>query len=234
MKNAVNARKEMSKVVSKNSEYKNRFEELLVHTKKELLEIAKGLKISGRHDMTKGALIEQIIKIESEEKEQTTMLNETTTNVTTNTNTDDEIVANNKYATRISENDNEEPKKTQDDYINNIEIGMIIAFKVSENRAISAKVETIDYEKGNVTKVYCKTRNGIEYEVPRAAIVWVKTGARWPKMIFVMLKGKDYKENYIKENTEEINDKNVTSEDELEIVDYSKEIIDDEEEEEDE
>lgn len=177
-------------------------EEVEALKKAELLEIAKELAIVGRHDMTKSVLIESIltaINNNSDDNKEVTEAIETKAEESKKENNASMSKKNIEYATKIS---NEE-KRSQDDYINSIEIGMIIAFMVSEHKAVSAKVETIDYKggfdiqtgKGNVTKVYCKARNGIEYEVPRSAIVWVKTGPKWPKSIFNMLNGRkpDYK-----------------------------------------
>lgn len=169
--------------------------------KAELLEIAKELAIVGRHDMIKSVLIESIltaINNNSDDNKEVTEAIETKAEESKKENNASMSKKSIEYATKVS---NEE-KRSQDDYINSMEIGMIIAFMVSEHKAVSAKVETIDYNgfdiqtgKGNVTKVYCKARNGIEYEVPRSAIVWVKTGPKWPKSIFNMLNGRrpDYK-----------------------------------------
>ena len=59
----------------------------------------------------------------------------------------------------------------------------------------SSAVEDIDYDtekegsdSRTLTTVYCRTKNGIEYKVPRKAIIWVKTGTRWPRGIFLQLK----------------------------------------------
>lgn len=185
----------------------NTFEAYSKATKTELLELAKVLKISGRYDMNKETLINNIIASRNACETFKARLD-----VNTNTN-DNEEKENNmdnvKNATEVidtstttpnSENDyavqiGAESKRSQADYINNIDIGMIIAFKVSPDKAISAKVEDIDYDtekegpdSRTLTTVYCRTKNGIEYKVPRKAIIWVKTGTRWPRGIFLQLK----------------------------------------------
>ena len=199
----------------------NTFEAYSKATKTELLELAKVLKISGRYDMNKETLINNIIAsrnacetfkarlnantVNDNDKRKVNNMNNSTNNiveVTTNAieetkpvaNFKEENVANTEtdyYAVQIGA----ESKRSQADYINNIDIGMIIAFKVSPDKAISAKVENIDYdtEKEGITSrtlttVYCRTKNGIEYKVPRKAIIWVKTGTRWPRGIFLQLK----------------------------------------------
>ena len=208
----------------------NTFEAYSKATKTELLELAKVLKISGRYDMNKETLINNIIASrnacdmfkerlnvntandtnDTNDKRKVNNMNNSTNNNTaevtevtevTNAieetkpaaNFKEENVANAEtdYAVQIGA----ETKRSQADYINNIDIGMIIAFKVSPDKAISAKVEDIDYdtEKEGITSrtlttVYCRTKNGIEYKVPRKAIIWVKTGTRWPRGIFLQLK----------------------------------------------
>lgn len=185
----------------------NTFEAYSKATKTELLELAKVLKISGRYDMNKETLINNIIASRNACETFKARLD-----VNTNTNDDEEKennmdnvkntteVIDTSTTTANSENDyavqiGAESKRSQADYINNIDIGMIIAFKVSPDKAISAKVEDIDYDtekegpdSRTLTTVYCRTKNGIEYKVPRKAIIWVKTGTRWPRGIFLQLK----------------------------------------------
>lgn len=185
----------------------NTFEAYSKATKTELLELAKVLKISGRYDMNKETLINNIIASRNACETFKARLD-----VNTNTNDEEEKennmdnvkntteVIDTSATTANSENDyavqiGAESKRSQADYINNIDIGMIIAFKVSPDKAISAKVEDIDYDtekegptSRTLTTVYCRTKNGIEYKVPRKAIIWVKTGTRWPRGIFLQLK----------------------------------------------
>lgn len=185
----------------------NTFEAYSKATKTELLELAKVLKISGRYDMDKETLINNIIASRNACETFKARLD-----VNTNTNDDEEKennmdnvkntteVIDTSTTTANSENDyavqiGAESKRSQADYINNIDIGMTIAFKVSPDKAISAKVEDIDYDtekegpdSRTLTTVYCRTKNGIEYKVPRKAIIWVKTGTRWPRGIFLQLK----------------------------------------------
>ena len=209
----------------------NTFEAYSKATKKELLELAKVLKISGRYDMNKETLINNIIASRNACETFKARLD-----VNTNTNDDEEKennmdnvkntteVIDTSTTTANSENDyavqiGAESKRSQADYINNIDIGMIIAFKVSPDKAISAKVEDIDYDtekegsdSRTLTTVYCRTKNGIEYKVPRKAIIWVKTGTRWPRGIFLQLK----------RGAENTNNNNNSFEEEIEnIIDES-------------
>ena len=209
----------------------NTFEAYSKATKTELLELAKALKISGRYDMNKETLINNIIASRNACETFKARLD-----VNTNANDDEEKennmdnvkntteVIDTSTTTANSENDyavqiGAESKRSQADYINNIDIGMIIAFKVSPDKAISAKVENIDYDtekegpdSRTLTTVYCRTKNGIEYKVPRKAIIWVKTGTRWPRGIFLQLK----------RGAENTNNNNNSFEEEIEnIIDES-------------
>ena len=209
----------------------NTFEAYSKATKTELLELAKVLKIFGRYDMNKETLINNIIASRNACETFKTRLD-----VNTNTNDDEEKennmdnvkntteVIDTSTTTANSEEDyavqiGAESKRSQADYINNIDIGMIIAFKVSPDKAISAKVEDIDYDtekegpdSRTLTTVYCRTKNGIEYKVPRKAIIWVKTGTRWPRGIFLQLK----------RGAENTNNNNNSFEEEIEnIIDES-------------
>ena len=208
----------------------NTFEAYSKATKAELLELAKVLKISGRYDMNKETLINNIIASRNACETFKARLD-----ANTNTNDDEEKennmdnvkntteVIDTSTTTANSENDyavqiGAESKRSQADYINNIDIGMIIAFKVSPDKAISAKVEDIDYDtekegsdSRTLTTVYCRTKNGIEYKVPRKAIIWVKTGTRWPRGIFLQLK----------RGAENTNNNNNSFEEEENIIDES-------------
>lgn len=194
-------------VASRKAEYE-------MQTVKQLLEVAKCFKITGRHSMSKAELINAIIASENVCKSFSERLNVNTNPVTENSTEEvveaveveieveekenannmnasaaantNESVNINQYATKIGK----ESKRSQDDYIDAIQAGVIVAFK-TETRVLSAMVEEVyENNNGNVTELYCKSRNGIEYRVPRAAIIWVKTGNRWPRGIFEQLKGK--------------------------------------------
>lgn len=72
--------------------------------------------------------------------------------------------------------------KTKGDYINNIEVGILIAFKV-QDRMVSAKVIQV-----NENDVKVETKNGSIYFVGKESIAWVKTGSRWPSGIYNALR----------------------------------------------
>ncbi len=74
--------------------------------------------------------------------------------------------------------------KSKDEYISNAHVGVIIAFKINEEKALSGKVEEI-----HENKFVVRTKNGIRFSVLKDNIIWVKTGNRWPKGVYMLLKG---------------------------------------------
>ena len=81
-----------------------------------------------------------------------------------------------------------ETKKIKDDYINNVEKDMLVAF-TNDDKMLAAMVKEVKYdERGVVTEVKVVTKNGSIYRVPKDNVVWVKTGSRWPAGIFNALK----------------------------------------------
>lgn len=90
-------------------------------------------------------------------------------------------------------NDGEKNNKTKDDYIVDAEIGVVVAFRlnfrarsgVKLTKVISGKI----LENNNEQEQYViETRNGLKYGVPYKAVVWVKTGNRWPKGVYEEMK----------------------------------------------
>ena len=143
-------------------------------TVKQLRERAKELNISGRWDMTKAQLIEAITRAESTEVEPT----EATENVGGITRV--------KSATEEIVNDNNEGNRTK--YIENVTIGTIVAYKVSDTKAKSAKVikkSTSD------RKLLVESSYGAQSTISFDDVIWVKTGKRWPKGVYQMLRGEN-------------------------------------------
>lgn len=141
-------------------------------TVKELRDRAKELDIKGRWDMSKAQLIEAITRAESTEVE----LTESTGNVGGITRT--------KSATEEIVNDNNEGNRAK--YIENVTIGTIVAYKVSDTKAKSAKVikkSTSD------RKLLVESSYGAQSTISFDDVIWVKTGKRWPKGVYQMLRG---------------------------------------------
>lgn len=74
----------------------------------------------------------------------------------------------------------------RENYINNLEIGRIIAFSLSGRMMTGMVVEIKDEENGK--KYTIKTKNNSVYYITASDIVWVKTGSRFPKGIYNALK----------------------------------------------
>lgn len=173
--------------------------ELRGFTVKELREEAKSLKIKFWYNKTKAELVSGILEATAEnninnnnnveengnmeEIREATISEDSTVEKVEAVQAEDEIAADNSYATLISH------KKTPGEYIDNVEVGMIIAFATEPEKAISAKVKEIFRAEDNgVKEVLAVSKNGYTYKVPRAAIVWVKTGHRWPRGIYDKLR----------------------------------------------
>lgn len=154
-------------------------ESLQSKTCKELRELAKEKNISGRWNMTKDKLIEAILGVEVVE-----MTEE-------NESARDENKVDNHTAD-VEDKDEKESASVNVDmkqkmpYIENIEIGTLVAFRLSNGKVKSAKV----YKKSTKNrKLKLETDYGAEYIVSFDDIVWVRTGKRWPRGVYKLLKG---------------------------------------------
>lgn len=73
------------------------------------------------------------------------------------------------------------------DRINNAPIGTLIAFyEPGTSKANTAKITNRNKKKGLIK---CETQYGKEFIVPFDNIMWVKTGNRWPRGVYQLLKG---------------------------------------------
>lgn len=70
--------------------------------------------------------------------------------------------------------------------IENIGVGTIVAFETEDGKVKSAKV--INKSTKN-KKLKAETSYGKIYIVPFDKVIWVKTGARWPRGVYNLLKG---------------------------------------------
>ena len=149
-------------------------------TCKELRELAKELNISGRWDMTKDQMIDAILGAE----------------VVKNTNKSksakDECKIDNHENVEVEDKAEKESASIDVDmtqkmmYIENIEIGTLVAFRLSNGRVKSAKVVRKSTKN---SKLKLETQYGAEYIVSFDDIVWVRTNKRWPSGVYKLLKG---------------------------------------------
>ena len=137
---------------------------------KELREIAKGLKIQGRWDMTKEELITNIMDASEKGKSDVDEINDQ--NITDECKSDDQVHINMEQKMR---------------YIENVELGTIVAFRLANGRVKSAKVVK---KSTKSRKLKLETNYNAEYIVSYDDIIWVRTGKRWPKGVYELLKGK--------------------------------------------
>lgn len=93
---------------------------------------------------------------------------------------------------------NEPDWESKAKYVDRVEKGTIIAFNVGGNKVKSAKV----VKKSSKEKLLkCVTSYGKEYIVRYEDVIWVKTGMRWPRGVYNLLKG-------IEENEQDASSKN--------------------------
>ena len=141
----------------------------------------------GKNRFKKDEMIEAILNSESiEENENQSLLSEA------KSAEDEEKVDN-----QIVEVENKDEKKSasmnidweqKELYIESSEIGTIVAFKLSSGKVKSAKIVNRNRKK---KKLKLETRYGAEYIVSYDSIIWVRTGKRWPKGVYNLLKGID-------------------------------------------
>lgn len=158
-------------------------------TKKELRAIATEYEIVGRWDMTKVQLIEAILGAMSVKK------NEDKKEVSVNSQSaNDEYKVDNHKCKSVEVEEKVENKSAnvkidmeqKMSYIENIEIGTIIAFRLSNGKVKSAKVTRKSTKN---RKLKLETDYGAEYIISYDDVVWVRTGKRWPKGVYKLLKG---------------------------------------------
>lgn len=157
-------------------------------TKKELRVIATQLEITGRWDMTKEQLIDAILRARSAKTgENVADVNLQSANdecKIDNHGSEENVEVEDKVENESTNvNINMEQKMT---YIENIDIGTIIAFRLSNGKVKSAKV-TRKSTKNRKLKV--ETDYGAEYIISYNDVIWVRTGKRWPRGVYKLLKG---------------------------------------------
>lgn len=156
-------------------------ENLQKKTCKELRELAKELNISGRWDMTKYQLIDAILGAEVVEN---TNESESAKDECKVDNQENVVEVEDKVEKESANVDVDMAQKMP--YIENIEIGTLVAFRLSNGKVKSAKVTRKSTKN---RKLKLETDYGAEYIVSFDDIVWVRTGKRWPRGVYKLLKG---------------------------------------------
>ena len=176
--------------------------ELEAKNTKELLVIAKDSQVVGRHDMKKAQLVDaieamQTMKQRAEEVEISAAEADVVYSpvghapIVFADNGDDierRMIEDAKLEEQWEDAKNEERHnpKPKTDYIENVKVGTIVAFKINEAKVLSGKVEEI-----HKTALVVETKNGVRFTVRKKNIIWVKTGARWPRGVYLALKGEN-------------------------------------------
>lgn len=161
-------------------------ENLQNKTCKELRELAKELNIPDRWDMTKDQLIDAILRAEVVEN------TEVVENANESESAKDKYKIDNHNAVEVEGNTEKKSASVNVDmarkmpYIENVEIGTLVAFRLSNGKVKSAKV--IRKSTKN-RKLKLETNYGAKYIVSYDDIIWVRTGKRWPRGVYNLLKG---------------------------------------------
>ena len=159
-------------------------ETLQSKTCKELREIAKGLKVLGRWDMTKEELITNIMAASENGKSD---VDEASNQSATDEHKDDVPACEEEVKCENEMADAEFNMKRKMRYIESAEIGVIVAFRLPNGRVKSAKVVKKSTKN---RKLKLETSYNAEYIVSYDDVIWVRTGKRWPKGVYELLKGK--------------------------------------------
>lgn len=69
-------------------------------------------------------------------------------------------------------------------YLDKVGTGTIIAFTLPTGKALSGMVIQIYTDQYEV-----ETKNGRRFRIPHINVIWVKTNGRWPKSVYMALKG---------------------------------------------
>lgn len=158
-------------------------------TKKELRVIATELEITGRWDMTKEQLIDAILRAKSAKVGgQENVVGNNLQSANDECKIDNHECKNVEVENKVENESagvqvNMEQKMS---YIENIDIGTIVAFRLSNGKVKSAKVTRKSTKN---RKLKLETDYGAEYIVSYEDIVWVRTGKRWPRGVYKLLKG---------------------------------------------
>lgn len=142
-------------------------QELMEKKKSEIMKIAEELGVNrykGKNALTKEELVDNIIS-------------------TQQANNHDKK-SNEKQ--QVENKDISESRDVKDRYLDTAEIGCLVAFKIETGKVKSAKIVK---RSTSGRKLKVETAYGMEYIVPYDNVLWVKTGTRWPKGVYMLLKG---------------------------------------------
>ena len=156
-------------------------EKLSEKTVKELRDLAKDLNISGRWDMTKGELVEAILGASN------VKVNEEKVSAKDEGKVDNQksVEVEDKVEKESASKDSLEMEQKMH-YVERVELGTLVAFRLSNGKVKSAKVVRKSTKN---RKLKLETDYGAVYVISFEDVVWVRTGKRWPKGVYKLLKG---------------------------------------------
>lgn len=150
-------------------------------TKNEVVAKAKELGITryrGGKLLPKEELIEAILKVQGEQVPEEPK------------NEEPEQVEANEAPEVEEQQDNglseEERRQRHNQYVENVKVGTLVAFKTGPNKAKSAMVVKRSTKN---RKLKVETKYGKELIISFDDVIWVHTNKRWPKGVYNMLKG---------------------------------------------
>lgn len=162
-------------------------EELLNKTKEEVSAIAKEYGVTrsiGSKRKTKEQLVEEILKADG--GAQTTETAEVPDEEWNPTETTAEAAEEEVKVEKAEVVDEAIKEQRRKEYIENVKIGTLVAFKSITGKVKSAKVVK---RSSKNRKLKVETKYGAEFVISYDDVIWVRTNKRWPKGVYQLLKG---------------------------------------------
>lgn len=156
--------------------------ELEKMTCENLRELAKGLGIPKRWSMKKAELVEAILQAENAKSSKRKV----------NAKEEHEVVSQEQNVEAVTKEKQTAGVKSDIDYeqklryVENAKIGALIAFRLPDGKVKSAKITN---KSTKSQKFRAETEYGAIYIIPYDDVLWVRTGLRWPKGVYRLLKG---------------------------------------------
>ena len=160
-------------------------EELLAKTKEEVSAIAKDFGVTrsiGSKRKTKEQLVDEIMEKQNPQSE-TVVEDEDWQQPETEKTAETEVEVEAEAEEILTPEQKAERRKS---YVENVQIGTLVAFKSITGKVKSAKVVKRS-SKNRRLKV--ETKYGAEFVIPYDDVIWVRTNKRWPKGVYQLLKG---------------------------------------------
>lgn len=171
-------------------------EELQNMKVRDLMRMATKLGIKGSWDMKKSEVVDAILGAESAEcgecDKQEERVDAVENQVQSNLQSAKDEVGTDDHNIKAEVEYKEENRSASIDmsqkmpYIEGAGIGTLVAFRLLNGKVKSAKIVKKS-TKGRRFKL--ETDYGAQYIVPFEDIVWVRTGKRWPRGVYKLLKG---------------------------------------------